>query len=144
MDCLKIVDSVIDLGAVLEHLSDPCCGAQLLFSGVVRNQNVGQAVNGVSYEAFPALANQVLKELAQEARSLVGSPLRIAILHRTGFLKVGEISTVVAVATPHRDASYTASRFLIEQLKARLPVWKEERYSDGNSEWLDGNELEKS
>lgn len=140
-DLLRICSDTIDLNEVYTALASPECGAQLVFIGVVRQENEGRQVRAVSYEAYLPLAETVLKELAAEARTRVATPLRVAIAHRTGTLKVGEMSTVIGVASPHRAGSYEASRYLIEQLKLRTPIWKEEHYVDGQNSWLDGAEL---
>jgi molybdopterin synthase catalytic subunit len=114
-------------------------GAVLLFLGVVRNHNRGRAVEGLTYEAYREMAENVLESLVSEAEDRYGTD-RIVLLHRIGELSVGEVSTAIAVATPHREEAYAASRYLIEELKERLPVWKEERYRDGGSEWVGGRE----
>ena len=140
-DTLRICTEEIDIASVYAALADPEFGAQLVFVGVVRDQNEGSKVSAVSYEAFVPLAQTILSELAQEVREIVKARLRVVIIHRLGTLKVGEISTAIGVASAHRAESYEASRFLIEQLKVRVPVWKEEHYVDGENKWLDGAQL---
>ncbi len=141
MDLLRVLTEAIDMSLVYEALSDPECGAQLVFTGTVRNENEGRGVRAVHYEAFAPLAETVFGDLAREVREKVGTPLRLVMMHRVGTLKVGVISTVIGVASAHRAESYAASRYLIEQLKIRVPVWKEEHYIDGEKTWLDGTEL---
>lgn len=140
-DLIRISDEVIDLQETYRALSDRECGAQLVFVGVVRDENEGRRVATVSYDAFVPLAQKTLLELAQEVRQRISSPLRLVLLHRLGRLRIGEVSAVVGVSSPHRAESYDASRYLIEQLKGRLPVWKEECYVDGEKKWLGGAEL---
>lgn len=139
---INITTESIDMSKVYENLTDPNCGAQLVFTGVVRNNNENKSVAAVHYESFVPLAEKTFINLAHETNEKYPDVKRIALIHRIGTLAVGEISTVVGVATPHRAEAYEASRFLIEQLKLRLPVWKEEHYVDGAQKWLDGVTLE--
>jgi molybdopterin synthase catalytic subunit len=122
-------------------LAGPGFGAQLLFWGVVRDRNDGRRVQAVSYDVHAPLAERTFREIGEEARRRFGADLRVVIVHRAGRLAVGEASVVVGVASPHRDAAYDASRFAIEQLKVRSPIWKQEHYVDGDSEWLRGHTL---
>ena len=116
-------------------------GARIIFFGVVRKENLGRQVVSVSYDTFPPLAETVLREICVEAQTEVGSALQVRIEHRTGNLLVGEISLAISVSSKHRDESYRASRYIIEELKQRAPVWKKEFYEDGESEWLKGHAL---
>ena len=115
-------------------------GAEILFLGVVRDINLGRAVTAVAYDAFAPLAEKILETIADEAKAKWGD-LQIAIFHRTGKLAVGEVSLAIAVSSRHRDESYLASRYVIEEIKARAPIWKKEFYTDGESEWLKGHAL---
>ncbi len=110
-------------------------GAVVLFLGVVRNHNEGRAVSGLEYEAYQEMAERTLAAIASEASHRSGTD-RITVFHRVGELRVGEVSTAIAVATPHRGEAYSASRFIIEEIKVRLPVWKREHYLDGDSRWV--------
>ena len=116
-------------------------GAQILFFGVVRKVNMGRQVVAVAYDAFPPLAEATLTEICEEARTRWGQDLCFRLTHRTGTLQVGEISLAISVSSKHRDESYQASRYVIEELKNRAPVWKKEFYEDGESEWLKGHAL---
>lgn len=140
-DLLRIGPEPIEITEIQDALTDPACGAQLIFIGAVRNHNEGRAVEAVNYEAFIPLAQTLLSELVVETRAQVGQALQIAIALRIGTLAVGEVSTVIGVASPHRAESYQASQFLIEQIKIRLPIWKEEHYKNEQSRWLDGAQL---
>ncbi len=111
-------------------------GATTVFIGKVRNHNVGRSVVGMSYDAFDTLANQILKEICMEAQKQWGSDLKIFIEHFCGRLEIGGLSVIIAVGSRHRDEAYQASRYLIEQLKKRVPIWKQEHYVDGDSEWI--------
>lgn len=132
-----IVHEPIDPGHVLTMIGADQDGASLLFLGVVRDHNDGRAVGGVRYDAYEEMAAQVLSEIVAEAVRTAGTS-RIAAVHRVGELEVGEVSVAIAVSSPHRAEAYEASRYIIEEIKKRLPVWKKERYSDGAEEWVEG------
>lgn len=142
---IKVCDEVIDGLIALkflnesEHVSGH--GAEIIFLGVVRDINHGRNVVSVAYDAFPPLAEKTLTEIASEAKEKWGREMQIVILHRTGILKVGEVSLAIAVSSRHRDESYQASRYVIEQIKDRAPIWKKETYSDGETKWLKGHAL---
>ena len=113
-------------------------GAVLLFLGVVRRENGGRLVNGMRYDVYREMAERVLAEIVEEACARSGTE-HIAAAHRIGELAVGEVSVAIAVSTPHRAQAYDASRYIIEEIKQRLPVWKEEHYVSGEVEWLAGS-----
>ncbi len=118
-------------------MATPSDGAVLLFWGVVRNQNEGREVNGLEYEAYAEMAEAKLRGIVTEAAQRWGVG-EIAVVHRVGKLNVGEASVGIAVAAPHREDAYEASRYVIEELKRRVPIWKREHYLDGPSAWLGG------
>ena len=95
-------------------------------------------MGGVRYDAYEEMAVAVLTEIAEEAALVVGTD-RVAVVHRVGELSVGDVSVAIAVSSPHRAQAYDGSRFIIEEIKKRLPVWKKERYSDGVEEWVAGS-----
>lgn len=127
----------IDPTVVLGLVGSERDGAALLFLGVVRDHNDGRAVSGVTYEAYGEMAEKVLSAIAGEAAARAGTD-RIAVVHRVGELGVGEASVAIAVSSPHRAEAYEASRYVIEEIKLRLPVWKRERYHGGSERWLEG------
>lgn len=137
----RVVTAPVGAEQVAAALSAPEHGAQLVFWGVVRDENEGRRVEAVTYDVHPPLAEQTFREIGREALARFGEELRIVIVHRSGRLDVGEVSVVVAVASGHRDEAYEASRYVIEQLKVRSPIWKQEHYADGDSEWLRGHQL---
>ena len=120
---------------VLAHVGADEDGAAILFLGVVRNHADGRRVTGMTYESYEEMAEPVLREIAEEASERFGSD-RIAVVHRVGDLAIGEVSVAIAVSSPHRAESYDASRYVIEEIKKRLPVWKKEHYADGHSGWV--------
>ena len=122
---------------ILESIRTASDGAVVLFLGVVRDQNEGRVVEGIEYEAYQEMAVSVLTAIAREAGGSADTD-RIAVAHRTGELKVGEVSLAIAVGSPHREEAYQASRYIIEEIKKRLPVWKKERFTDGETIWVEG------
>lgn len=122
---------------MLARIATPADGAVLLFTGLVREQNDGRPVTGMRYDAYQRMAEEVLAAIVAEASGRLGTD-RLVVEHRVGELGVGEVSVLIAVASPHRAEAFEACRFVIEQIKSRLPVWKHERYADGGAEWLDG------
>lgn len=134
----SVTDQPIDTGALLASCASTRDGAALLFVGIVRDSNDGRPVDHLEYSAFAPMAERVMREIADEAaeRWEIGD---LAVVHRVGRLELGEASVAIAVASPHRDAAYQASRYVIEELKQRVPVWKKEGYVDGKREWLGGN-----
>jgi molybdopterin synthase catalytic subunit len=138
----RVTKDPISPDSVAQALSRPDAGAQVIFSGVVRNRNDGRPVLAVTYDAHVPLAEKTLRDIAGEACARWGPALSVAVIHRAGTLPVGEVSVVIGIASPHRDEAYQASRYVIEQLKLRTPVWKQEHYADGDSEWLKGHPLQ--
>ncbi len=136
-----ITSDPIDTAGVLAKVGHAEDGAVLLFLGVVRDHNDGRPVSGVGYEAYAEMAEGVLAELAAEAAERLTTD-RIAVIHRVGELGIGEASVAIAVSSPHRAEAYEASRYVIEEIKKRLPVWKHERYSDGTTDWVEGRRPE--
>jgi molybdopterin synthase catalytic subunit len=132
----RLVHDPIDANALLRRVSNRSNGAVLLFLGVVRDVNDGRAVTGIEYSAYAPMAERELADIASEAARQFGTT-DIAIEHRLGELALAEVSVGIAVAHPHRGEAYAASRWVIEELKRRVPVWKREHYADGTREWVD-------
>jgi molybdopterin synthase catalytic subunit len=137
----RVVTEPIRHEQVVAELAGPEHGAELLFWGVVRATNEGRRVLAVSYDAHVPLAEKTFRDIGEEVLARFGRDLRVVVIHRTGRLEVGEASVVVGVASPHRDEGYEASRYVIEQLKVRSPIWKQEHYAEGDSAWLCGHAL---
>jgi molybdopterin synthase catalytic subunit len=133
----SITRDAIDVNALLASVSAPSCGAISLFLGTVRDENDDRAVSGMRYDAYEAMAQQVLQEIVDEALRTMREGA-IAAVHRIGELSIGDVSVAIATASPHRAPAYEASRYVIEEIKKRLPVWKHEHYVDGAAAWLDG------
>lgn len=137
----QITERSINPMAVFDFISEVSHGAQTLFFGAVRGKNRGRDVVAVGYDAAIPLAQHTLHIIADEVRVMWGDSLRVCVYHRVGKLLVGDISVAIGVSSPHRDESYLASRYIIEQIKSRAPIWKKEFYSDGETEWLKGHAL---
>lgn len=113
-------------------------GAYVFFEGRVRNHNNGKAVTHLSYSVYPQLAMRVGKEVIAQAKSRFGVE-DIHCIHRTGSLKIGDIAIWIAVGAAHRDAAFSACRFVIDVLKQDLPIWKKEHYNDISIAWPNNN-----
>ncbi|MBI5415673.1 MAG: molybdenum cofactor biosynthesis protein MoaE [Candidatus Omnitrophica bacterium] len=114
----------------------PGAGAFTCFEGRVRDRNSGKSVTALEYEAYGPLCREEAQKIMEEAKANPGV-IDIKIVHRTGRLEVGEPAVWVGVLAAHRDEGFTACRYVIDELKKRLPIWKKEYYADGNSGWSD-------
>ncbi len=132
---------VLDPSEALAFVDAPGNGAGALFVGVVRDLNQGRSVKGVSYDVFAPLAEQSFAEICAEAQAKWGEQLRLFVVHGKGRLDVGGLSIVIAAGSPHRGEAFSACRYVIEEIKSRSPVWKQEHYVDGDSEWVKGHAL---
>jgi molybdopterin synthase catalytic subunit len=121
---------------VREAVADPGVGGIAIFVGTVRNSDHGREVTRLSYSAHPTAAGE-LRTVAEKVAADYG--LRaVAAVHRTGELAVGELAVVVAVACPHRAEAFQACQALINELKHKVPIWKQQWFADGTSEWVNG------
>jgi molybdopterin synthase catalytic subunit len=131
----SIVDAPIDASALMAEVARQSNGATVLFVGTVRDVNDGRPVSGMEYTAYRSMAEREMADIVREAAGQFGTS-DIVVEHRVGALELGDASVVIAVAHPHRGAAYDASRYVIEQLKQRVPIWKLESYVDGRREWV--------
>ncbi len=138
----RITESPLNMESLIAETEDHAVGALILFSGVVRNHNDGREVDGLTYEADVPLAEKVLEGIENEALTKFGVS-HCRIQHRIGSLGLGETSVIIVVRSAHRAEAYEASRFAIEELKRRAPIWKQEHYVGGKSRYLDGTPLQK-
>ncbi len=134
-------DPKLDPQKALSFVTQNCNGAETLFVGTVRQFNQGKHVLSISYDVFTPLAEKFFKEICEESQVQWGKEVSIYIVHAKGNLAVGEISILIAVGSPHRDEAFKACRYIIEQIKKRCPIWKQEHYQNGKSEWAKGCEL---
>ena len=130
-----IVDRPINVASLLAEVANVRHGATILFVGTVRDINDGAAVSGLDYSSYTGMAEQELAAIVLEAAERWDTS-DIVVEHRIGSLQLGDASVAIAVAHPHRAEAYDASRYVIEELKKRLPIWKREHYLDGRSEWV--------
>lgn len=132
----------LSLDDVAARVSRPNCGAITTFAGIVRGETVtadgARNTDFLNYEAYAGMAEQMLARIGDEIKQQWPKVQVVSIVHRTGRLEIGEPSVVIAVATPHRDdGCFEACRYAIERLKAIVPIWKQENWSDG-SVWIEG------
>lgn len=125
----------IDGARLRAGLADPACGGFAVFEGWVRNENDGEPVRHLEYEAFEALAVREGERILGEARARFGVT-RAACVHRLGDLAIGEVAVWVGVGAPHRDEAFRACRYVIDEVKRRVPIWKKEHYESGDSGWV--------
>ena len=131
----RLSETPFDVAALRAELLDARVGGYASFEGWVRDHHGGRAVIGLRYEAYAALAGQEGERILDEAREKFAI-LDARCVHRTGDLAIGELAVWVGVAAAHRDAAFAACRFVIDEVKARVPIWKHERYADGDAGWL--------
>ncbi len=131
-----IVTRAIDPTALIAEVASDGHGATSLFLGTVRDVNDGRAVSGMEYTAYDAMASRELGKIAREAAQQFDG-ISLVVEHRTGTLELGDISVAITAAHAHRAYALDATRFVIEELKRRVPIWKREHYVDGTREWVD-------
>ena len=131
---VELRDVPLSVDEVLDAVRHPACGGIALFVGVVRDHDHGDAVSALDYEAHPSAAETMRAVCAEVADS--HEALRVAAVHRTGALQVGDLAVVVAAAAPHRGQAFDAARALIDTLKSRTPIWKHQQLGDGSTEWV--------
>lgn len=127
---IYLTESSIDTHAIIDFVQTGEAGAIDIFIGTVRNQTSGKKVVRLEYEAYDTMAIKQMEEIVNEATKQ-WNILKYAIAHRKGVLQIGEAAVVIAVATPHRQASFEACKYIIDTMKERVPIWKKEIYEDG-------------
>ncbi len=130
-----IADTPLDPAALAAALRHVQAGACATFEGWVRDHNDGHAVQSLEYEAYAALAEREGDRVLAEARAKFDL-LTVAAVHRTGHLQIGDLAVWVGVTAAHRGAAFDACRYIIDELKARLPIWKKEHYAEGDTVWI--------
>lgn len=137
MDVIRLLgirDTSLSVDEVLAAVGDHAAGGTTVFVGTVREQDHGKPVTRLSYSAHPSAAAE-LRRVAEKV-SADFPVTALAAVHRVGDLELGEIAVIVAVAAAHRDEAFRASRRLIDDLKAEVPIWKHQVFADGSSEWV--------
>ena len=141
----KIVDSKKDkiiTSNAEKFIKDSKFGASIYFLGTVRNSNDNKTVTGITYDSHDEMVIKSFKEIYKEAdQKLDIKDKAVFIEHAKGYLNLGDVSILIAVAGKHRDQAYVLSRYIIEEIKKRSPIWKKEHYENEDSEWLKGNPI---
>ncbi|MDR3387729.1 MAG: molybdenum cofactor biosynthesis protein MoaE [Rudaea sp.] len=135
MNRFRLSDAPIDITALGRDLASTSAGACVTFEGRVRDHNHGRAVHGLAYQAYAALAE------AEGARIVAAAMQQFPIVeaycvHRVGVLEIGDVAVWVGVSAAHRDAAFAACRHIVDEVKKSVPIWKNERYANGESGWL--------
>ena len=142
---VKVIDvkeKKLTLSEAERFISSSDFGASIYFTGTVRNQNNNKNVIGITYDSHDELVLKSFKEIYNQAdEKLKIKDKSVFIEHAKGYLNLEEISIIIAVACIHRDEAYVLSRYIIEEIKKKTPIWKKEHYADNQSEWLKGNPL---
>jgi len=141
----KIIDvskEKIDLAKAKKFITSSKCGASIYFVGTVRDQNDNKKVTGITYDSHDGLVIKSFEEIYKEAETKFKfKNIAVFIEHIKGYADLGDASIIIAVACKHRSQAYEFSRYIIEEIKKRTPIWKKEHYEGGDSKWLKGNPL---
>ena len=132
----RLTYDVLHVSAVYEIADNACNGAVVLMSGMVRNQTGGKVVDYLDYQAYESMALQVFQNISDRCHQKFPDITEVVIHHRLGKLKIGEISVLVAISSPHRAEAFEACRYAIDTLKTDAPIWKKEFWLDGVSSWV--------
>ncbi len=138
--CTKILTEPLNIQEAYNFVSDPAHGAVDMFIGAVRNHHKRQDVEGITYDVHAPLAEKTFQDICQEAQTRWNG-IKTYISHYKGRLDIEGISVIIAVSSPYRAESFEACRYIIEQIKERSPVWKQEHYTSAPSQWLPGHSL---
>ena len=134
-DRIEVTAAPIDTAELIQFAGGPRCGAIALFVGTVRDHSSGkEGVTHLEYEAYDGVVDEKIAEIVSEARQKWDLE-KVAAIHRVGSLGVGEASVAVAVGSGHREEAFVAARYIIDELKARVPIWKKEHWP-GGAEWV--------
>ncbi len=131
---IEVTDNVLCVDEVVSRVADPAIGAVVTFVGVVRGVTEGREVLYLEYEAYQAMAEQTLRQIADEVREQWSDIREVAIMHRVGHLEIGETVVVIALSAAHRAQTFDALRYAIDRIKEIAPIWKKEVWADG-AEW---------
>ncbi len=135
---IRVTETPLNIAEAVAAVETNAAGAVNVFLGNVRDNNLGRRVDHLVYDAYPAMAEKVMREIAAEAKDRFGL-LDCAVLHRTGRLELGETSLLIAVSSGHRAESFEGGHWLVNEIKKRVPVWKKEVWEDGEA-WIEGPE----
>jgi molybdopterin synthase catalytic subunit len=132
---MYLTHTPIDVGTLAHAVHAPARGGLVIFAGQVRDHHEGREVLRLEYSAYPAMAEAECEAVLAEARTRW--PVAAELRHRIGVLEVGELAVAVAVAAAHRGEAFEACRWIIDEVKRRVPIWKRESYADGSEAWVD-------
>ena len=139
---IDITNDKISIASAEKFISSSKFGASIFFTGTVRDVNENKKVTGITYDAHDEMVIKSFEEIYQEvSEKLKITNKAVFIEHTKGYLSLGDISILIAVACKHRDQAYVLSRYIIEEIKKRSPIWKKEHYKNEQSEWLKGNPI---
>jgi len=130
-----ITDQPIDISLFVAEKPDPSCGAVATFFGVVRNHHKGRSVEKLYYECYPAMADKEIQRIVEQIKNQ-NKVHGIRVIHRIGWLEIGETAIAIRVNAPHRAEAFAACKAVIDQVKKTVPIWKKEIYTDGAADWI--------
>ena len=137
---LDVKKEKINISKAQKFIASKKCGASLFFMGTVRNENNDKKVTGITYDSHDGMVKKSFQEIYEEAKKKFKfETITIFVEHAKGYVALGEVSVLIAVACKHRKEVYEVSRFVIEEIKKRTPIWKKEHYEGKETEWLKGN-----
>ena len=135
-------DNKLSISKAENFISSSKFGASIFFTGTVRDQNNNKTVTGITYDSHDELVIKSFEEIYNEVDKKLNIKDKVVFIeHIKGYLKLGEISIIIAVACKHREQAYVLSRYIIEEIKKRSPIWKKEHYTNDESTWLKGNPI---
>lgn len=135
MPGFHLSETPLDIAPLRARVLDPRAGGYASFEGWVRDHHAGRAVNGLDYEAYAALAEREGERIIVEAKARF-DVLEACCVHRVGTLAIGDLAVWVGVSAAHRGAAFDACRYIIDETKRRVPIWKREYYREGGADWL--------
>ena len=141
-DVIDVKKNSIDISKAQKFIASSKCGASLFFMGTVRDENNSQKVTGITYDSHDEMVKKSFEEIYDEAKvNFKIEHCAVFVEHVKGYVPLGGISILIAVACKHRKQVYDVSRFIIEEIKKRTAIWKKEHYEGADSKWLKGNPL---
>ncbi len=138
---VKIEEEKISSEKAKKYIASEKNGAESIFIGKVRNENDGKKVKAVTYDAHDQAVIKSFESICNNAKDKFDKNTKIFLEHAKGYVPVGEISILIAVSSGHRDEAFKICRYILEEIKHKSPIWKQEHYADGKEEWLPGHSL---
>ena len=141
IDLVKTEEQKISIEKAKKFIASKEYGAESIFVGRVRNENIGKKVTAVTYDAHDQVVLKSFQSICSDAKKKFDKSVSIFLEHAKGYVFVGEISILIAVGSGHRDEAFKICRYILEEVKHQSPIWKKEHYADGKEEWLPGHSL---